>query len=847
MRLAELGGSLGAGRNWWMVLWAAAATAVLSLAGCSGDDEPATAPTIVVQPVDASATAGVSATFSVSALPALAAYQWQVSTDGGANWANVTGATSASYTTGVLTTTDNGKRYRVVVSSGGISVNSSAVTLTVTAAVVAPAVTVQPAAQTVTAPDAASFSVTATGTSPSYQWQRSSDGGATFANIASATAATYSTGATSAAMNGERYRVVVGNSAGSVTSSAAVLTVNLAPEAAAFTTQPADQSVTAGSAAAFTVVATGTPTPTLQWQRSTDGGSTYANVGGATGSSFNTGATTLSQNGERYRAVATNSAGSATSNSATLTVNPAPQAPAITTQPTAQTVAPPATATFAAAASGVPTPTWQWQVSTDGGATFAKVTGATSQSYTTPATSGADNGKRYRAVATNSAGSATTSAATLTVTVAGANWQGALRLASPLGYTVSGARVAAGADGRFIAAWLAWKASDAQIFTSRYAPGTGWSTPELAASWTGTVSAPSRTFAIGMAPDGTAVLAWLAPVNTFDSVFASRQSLGGAWSVPNLLEAQDGGRAYFPAVAVDGLGTATVAWVQESSTFRPSETARVTAVRQAAGEPWEPVQDIDLATDGNGTSMDIHIAANASGAVIVGWSTSNAIGQYATANVWRGVAVGWTGASILTSATSGNNSVVWDVGINDAGLAVAALDRADGGVRNVLVAQNTTGGWSGAEEVDQNNDSSSFSSVAVAPDGSLHVAFRRSVFSGFGQEIWATSRAGSAGSWSPVQRISDSGISSGEARLRSDASGNVMAAWTRNPGTGNVVVAAPRPAAGPWGTITPIEAQTSVPSTFIGNGLAVSPSGQAAAAWIEGVNDTAEVWVNVHR
>jgi len=847
MRLAELGGSLGAGRNWWMVLWAAAATAVLSLAGCSGDDEPATAPTIVVQPVDASATAGVSATFSVSALPALAAYQWQVSTDGGANWANVTGATSASYTTGVLTTTDNGKRYRVVVSSGGISVNSSAVTLTVTAAVVAPAVTVQPAAQTVTAPDAASFSVTATGTSPSYQWQRSSDGGATFANIASATAATYSTGATSAAMNGERYRVVVGNSAGSVTSSAAVLTVNLAPEAAAFTTQPADQSVTAGSAAAFTVVATGTPTPTLQWQRSTDGGSTYANVGGATGSSFNTGATTLSQNGERYRAVATNSAGSATSNSATLTVNPAPQAPAITTQPTAQTVAAPATATFTAAASGVPTPTWQWQVSTDGGATFANVTGATSQSYTTPATSGADNGKRYRAVATNSAGSATTSAATLTVTVAGANWQGALRLASPLGYTVSGARVAAGADGRFIAAWLAWKASDAQIFTSRYAPGTGWSTPELAASWTGTVSAPSRTFAIGMAPDGTAVLAWLAPANSFDSVFASRQSLGGAWSVPNLLEAQDGGRAYFPAVAVDGLGTATVAWVQESSTFRPSETARVTAVRQAAGEPWGLVQDIDLATDGNGTSMDIHIAANASGAVIVGWSTSNAIGQYETANVWRGVAVGWTGASILTSATSGNNSVVWDVGINDAGLAVAALDRADGGVRNVLVAQNTTGGWSGAEEVDQNNDSSSFSSVAVAPDGSLHVAFRRSVFSGFGQEIWATSRAGSAGSWSPVQRISDSGISSGEARLRSDASGNVMAAWTRNPGTGNVVVAAPRPAAGPWGTITPIEAQTSVPSTFIGNGLAVSPSGQAAAAWIEGVNDTAEVWVNVHR
>ena len=81
--------------------------------------------------------------------------------------------------------------------------------------------------------------------------------------------------------------------------------------AAAFTTQPANQSVTAGSAAAFTVVATGNPTPVLQWQRSTDGGGNWNNIAAATDATYNTGLTTLAKNGERYRAVAPNGAGSA--------------------------------------------------------------------------------------------------------------------------------------------------------------------------------------------------------------------------------------------------------------------------------------------------------------------------------------------------------------------------------------------------------------------------------------------------------------------------------------------------------------------------------------------------------
>lgn len=88
----------------------------------------------------------------------------------------------------------------------------------------APTITTQPASQSVTAPTAATFSVVATG-SPAYQWQMSVNAGLSFSNIAGATGASYTTPATAVSDTGKQFRVVVGNPAGTVISSAAMLTV----------------------------------------------------------------------------------------------------------------------------------------------------------------------------------------------------------------------------------------------------------------------------------------------------------------------------------------------------------------------------------------------------------------------------------------------------------------------------------------------------------------------------------------------------------------------------------------------------------------------------------------------
>ena len=405
----------------------------LALAACGGRADapppPESVPVVLAQPADQSVVAGSAATFSVDSTGAVPlAYQWSSSADG-TNFAVIAGATDTGYSTGPTALNQSGTFYRVVVSNSLGSVTSSAARLTVTPAAVAPAITVQPADQTVTAPATATFSVTATGTTLAYEWQSSSDAGVTFAAVAGGpNAPSLALSNTTSVQSGLRYRVRVSNSAGSVTSASALLTVNVAPAAPAFTTQPVSQSVVAGAAATFAVVATGSPAPALQWRingvnladgAQASGMCTGAVAAGANGATLTLTSVPIGCGGAVFSAVASNGVNpDATSSGATLTVNAAAMAPSIVMQPTDVSAVAGSTATFTAAAGGVPTPTVQWQQSTDAGVTWANITAATSASYTTPATVLADSGKRFRAVFTNGLGSVNSNGAMLTVTAA---------------------------------------------------------------------------------------------------------------------------------------------------------------------------------------------------------------------------------------------------------------------------------------------------------------------------------------------------------------------------------------------------------------------------------------------
>jgi FtsP/CotA-like multicopper oxidase with cupredoxin domain len=324
--------------------------------------------TVVTQPAPVTVADGGSATFVVTNLgPAAITYQWQK--DG----ANIPGATSASDTFTANYATDNGHLYRVVVSGPGGPATSATALLTVTP--IAPAIVTQPASTNVPDFTLAAFSVGATGSGLTYQWQRSPTLAGSFVNISGATASTYSFIVDRSVDNNSRYRVVVSRSGASpVTSSAATLTVSAV--GVAILTQPTNTIANYGQPASIAVVAQASGALIYQWQKQT-GPATWVNIsngGGISGATtatlaFNATATANLANNSTNRvivsAAAVSGAGgigatSVTSSTARLTIVITP--PTITAQPVnIITNSGVAQVTFTVGATGFPAPTYQWQ------------------------------------------------------------------------------------------------------------------------------------------------------------------------------------------------------------------------------------------------------------------------------------------------------------------------------------------------------------------------------------------------------------------------------------------------------------------------------------------------------
>ncbi len=198
-------------------------------------------------------------------------------------------------------------------------------------------------------------------------------------------------------------------------------TIAAAGVAPSIVQQPKSKTVAAGATVSFTSLGYGYPSPTVQWYQSTNSGGSWTSIPGATSGTYSFTAQS-SENGYEFEAVWTDSAGSATTSAATLTVTggTTSDAPSITSEPQNDTVASGLTASFSATASGNPTPTVQWyQLSSTPGSNWTSIPNATSDTYSFTAQSG-ENGYEFEATFTNSVNnvmnSVTTTAATLTVT-----------------------------------------------------------------------------------------------------------------------------------------------------------------------------------------------------------------------------------------------------------------------------------------------------------------------------------------------------------------------------------------------------------------------------------------------
>ena len=281
------------------------------------------APAIIIQPTSKTICEGNDTTFFVSATGTNLQYQWQVSSNGGTTWNNITnggtnptysGATSWSLSLLNVPAGYNSYQYRCVATASCTpSVTSVATVLSVNALT---AITSQPANQQLSDNCNVTFSVSTVGTNNVYKWQESSDGGISWNDLSDGGTNPAYSGSASGSLtlsnvvsnyNNYKFRCIINNTCSpDVISNAAILTV---PQYATITSQPANQQLLSDCSVNFNITASGSGN-SYQWQQSSDGGSSWNNISnggsspaysGATYYTLNLSNVPLSFNNYKYR------------------------------------------------------------------------------------------------------------------------------------------------------------------------------------------------------------------------------------------------------------------------------------------------------------------------------------------------------------------------------------------------------------------------------------------------------------------------------------------------------------------------------------------------------------------
>ena len=247
-------------------------------------------------------------------------YQWQVSDDGATGWANISGATSSTFT---LTSAQAGKYLRSQVTATNVAGSATADSAATAQVTEDPAIDTPAIIGTTRVGETLSAVAGATAGFPapslSYQWERSTDNGVTWANISGATAATYQLVADDSGAS-LRVEATATNSEGSASAtSLATAAITEYPEIDTPTIS-GDPRVGETLTASVSITA-GYPAPSVdyQWQSSADGLGAWTNISGATADSYEL---TSAEAGKfiRVQVTAINSEGSDSDESAATTV-----------------------------------------------------------------------------------------------------------------------------------------------------------------------------------------------------------------------------------------------------------------------------------------------------------------------------------------------------------------------------------------------------------------------------------------------------------------------------------------------------------------------------------------------
>jgi hypothetical protein len=781
---------------------------------------PVGAPTITQQPQSVTVAAGAAATFSLTAsAPDSLVVRWQRSDDNGATWTTVaSGVNMTSFTYTPVQAADNGARFRAnVCNQLGMQLNcitSDTVILSVTSSTAAPTFTQQPQSISVQSGQTASFTAVASGTpAPSIQWYRVGSpnqavGSPCAPGTGNSTSCTYTTAPLSLSDSGAQFFARASNSAGSVDSNTVTLTVTGSATAPTITTQPADQTVTVGANATFTVAASGTAPLSYQWYRNGTA------IPGANAASYTLTNVQLADDGAEFYVEVSNSEGSVTSNTVSLTVTDAATAPTITTQPADQTVTVGADATFTVAASGTAPLSYQWYRN------GTAIPGANGASYTLTNAQLADSGAQFYVEVSNSEGSVISDTVTLTVSPAPSGACGVPQLIESGSGSAYEPRVLLDSSGNATAVWIQDRGDGSfgsnKVFANRYTAGSGWGTEQIIDP---TLSNAGYAV-IGQDGDGNLLAVWQGG----GSVYANRYTAGAGWGDSvDWVHGTNSNPSSAPALAMAASGTGVAVWISSDGT-----TDRIYA-RQYTGSEWGPAQVISdgfhrIASPDVAIGPDVAIN-DANGHAMAVWPQSTGSTYRPYYNVFNGTA--WGTAQPIASSSA--NVVRIRVAMNANGQAVAIWVQNDGGAYGVYAAIYTPGsGWSAPTTLDPGTSDRTEPFVTLDNSGNAIAVWKQ--WDGTRHRIYA--RRYAQGGWSPITQLAEPGLGDAwEPSIAMDPSGNAVVTWMQWIGAGFGIFGNRYTPGNGWaGPVLLAEATNDVATPRV----ALNASGTAMVVWREG-------------
>lgn len=373
------------------------------------------------------------------------------------------------------------------------------------------------------------------------------------------------------------------------------------------------------------------------------------------------------------------------------------------------------------------------------------------------------------------------------------------------------------ANGNAIAVWYQDDGTRNNIWSSRYAPGSGWSVPELVETDNaGDAYAPQ----ISVDANGNAVAVWHQDDGTRYNILSNRYTAGSGWGTAELIESDNAGDAQFPQVSVNSSGHAIAVWQQDNGSGY-----NIWSNRYIPGSGWGTAELVETAT---GTTTPPDVGMDANGHAIAVWSQHDGTRYNVVANVYTAGA-GWGAATLIEASNNGApHGFSPRIAVNQSGNAVAVWFQSDGTRQSIYANRYTAGsGWGAEQLIESDNTGNAYAPKVIINENDDAIAVWHQ-YDGTSYNIKANSYA-SGGGWGTETAIDNSTANGYYPEVAMDASGHALVVWYQNDGIADSIWANRFIAGAGWGTATLIE--TEGPGDAVEPVIAMNGKGHAVATW----------------